>query len=414
MPEQRGTEMKIAQINMLHKGSTGNIMLSIADTARSRGHQVWTFSPRYYSRWKKEEFPELPGHIYFGSSFENMLHLRLSQLTGLHGFFSWVGTRQLIKELKRIQPDVVHLHNLHNWTINLPMLFRYIKKSRTKTIWTLHDCWAMTAQCPYFDIVKCEKWKTGCHHCPQVHPCALLDNTKTMWKKKRKWFTGIENLTIVTPSHWLAGLVKQSFLQEHPVKVIHNGIDLNVFYPQDGRIRNEWLKKNPDMRYALLGVAFYWDKRKGLDVFIELAKRLPKEYQIILVGTNEGTNRVLPENVISIHRTNSQHELAETYSAAYLFVIPTREDNFPTVNMEALACGTPVLSFQTGGSPEVANDTCGSVVPCEDVDALQAEIVRICTTQPYGQQACRLRAKAFKMQDKFAEYMDLYEEKAEK
>lgn len=406
--------MKIAQINMMHKGSTGNIMLSIADTARSRGHQVWTFSPRYYSRWKKEEFPELPGHTYFGSSLENMVHLRLSQLTGFPGYFSWIGTRQLIKELKRIQPDVVHLHNLHNCTINLPMLFRYIKKSRTKTIWTLHDCWALTAQCPYFDMVNCEKWKTGCHHCPQAqaHTRVLLDNSKTMWKKKKKWFTGIEDLTIVTPSHWLAGLVNQSFLRDNPVKVIHNGIDLDVFYPQEDNIRAQWLKKNPDMRYALLGVAFYWDKRKGLDVFVELSKRLPKEYQIILVGTNEGTDQLLPENVISIHRTSSQQELAEIYSAADLFVNPTREETFGLVNAEALACGTPVLTFQTGGSPEVANDTCGSMVQKEDVDSLQAEIVRICTTKPYGEDACLLRAREFDMQDKFAEYTALYEEKA--
>lgn len=225
--------MRIAEINMTHNGSTGKIMLGIADVARKKGHQVWTFSPRYYQKGQDGIWPEIEGHTYFGTVSENKLHLRLSQVTGLHGFFSVVGTKQLLKKMDEIKPDVIHLHNLHNWTINLPLLFGYIKKHDIAVVWTLHDCWSFTGKCPYFTMVQCERWKTGCSKCPQVkvYPQSKVDQTKLMWHLKRKWFTGIKNMTIVTPSQWLAGLVKQSYLKDYPVQVINNGIDLNVFKP---------------------------------------------------------------------------------------------------------------------------------------------------------------------------------------
>ena len=214
-------------------------------------------------------------------------------------------------------------------------------------------------------------------------------------------------MTIVTPSQWLADLVKKSFLKDYPVKVINNGIDLSVFKPTESDFRQ---KHGIGDKYMLLGVADSWGARKGLDVFIELSNRLDAaKYQIVLVGTNEVVDKQLPDNIISVHRTQDQKELAGIYSAANLFVNPTREENYPTVNMESIACGTPVLTFRTGGSPEIPDETCGAVVDCDDIDALESEIIRITKEKPFSQEACLKRAEAFDKDKLFREYVDLYE-----
>jgi glycosyltransferase involved in cell wall biosynthesis len=209
----------------------------------------------------------------------------------------------------------------------------------------------------------------------------------------------------VTPSQWLADLVKESFLKEYPVKVIHNGIDLEVFKPTGSNFRE---RHGLVGKKVLLGVAFGWGVRKGLDVFVELARRLPEEYQIVLVGTDDNVDKQLPENIISIHRTQNQRELAEIYTAADLFVNPTREENYPTLNMESLACGTPVLTFRTGGSPESVNEDCGMVIPCDDVDAMEAAILRL-ERHPLNPEACVCQAQDFDKMKRFAQYCSLYE-----
>ena len=260
-------------------------------------------------------------------------------------------------------------------------------------------------------MIKCDKWKTGCYRCPQYkeYPKSLFDNSKKMYRLKKKLFTGVENMTIVTPSEWLADLVKQSFLKYYPVKVIHNGIDLNIFKPTPSDFKEKY--NIPDSKHILLGVAFGWGKRKGLDVFIELAKRLDyNKYQIVLVGTDDITDKQLPTEIISIHRTQNQQELAEIYTAADVFVNPTREENYPTVNMEAIACGTPIITFKTGGSPEIITEKTGVVVDCDDIDAMQKEIKRICEIKPFTKEDCINQAKLFDMNDRFQEYVDLYKE----
>lgn len=401
--------MKIAEINMMTTGSTGKIMFQIAETARTSGNTVQTYSPVPFVRGKKNEEIKIPNHFWWGTRTEAMLHYYAGSLFGANGLFSWFGTHSLIKRLRKFSPDIIHLHNIHGFCLNLPMFFRYIKKSGVKVVWTLHDCWAFTGHCPHFTMSKCDKWKIGCQHCPQYrdYPKSYLDNSRRMYRLKKKWFSSVEDLIIVTPSEWLAGLVKQSFLKNYPVNVINNGIDLNVFKPTDSDFR---VKHNIGDKYIVLGVAFGWGKRKGLDVFIELAKRLNMEkYQIVLVGTDDSVDKQLPNNIISIHRTNNQTELAEIYSAADLFVNPTREENYPTVNMESIACGTPVVTFETGGSPEILDKACGAVVPCDDVDAMKKEIIRICETKPYSSEAFLERAKKFDKNEKFKEYIKLYE-----
>ena len=395
--------MKIAEINTVHYGSTGKIMLQIASAARNNSHTVKTFS----KKWKKSA-RACNDHFYIGSMVENFLCRIIEPVISREGAMARFSTFRLICKLKRFGPDVIHLHNLHGWYVNLAMLFKYIKKNKVKVVWTLHDCWAFTGHCPYFAITKCDKWKIECNHCPQlqIYPEMYVDTSRKMYNFKKKWFCGVNDLTIITPSQWLADLTRESFLMDYPVKVINNGIDLSVFRPRTSDFRR---KHHCEDKYLLLGVAFDWGIRKGLDVFVELAGRLPENYQIVLVGTDDKVDKQLPDNIISIHRTQDQTELAEIYTAADLFVNPTREDNYPTVNMESLACGTPVLTFRTGGSPECIDETCGSVVDCDDVDAMEKEIFRICTQRPYSLDACLNRAKEFDMNERFEEYVKLYE-----
>lgn len=399
--------MKIAQINMVDFGSTGKIMLQIAKTARDQGMQTRTFSTGQQSLRYRPMPPAPEGHTYYGSWLSNNLHYMCARITGKYGFYSRRSTSKLIRKLKEFGPDVIHLHNLHAGFLHLPMLMDYVRKNDVPLVWTLHDCWTFTGGCAHFDYQNCQKWKTGCHHCPLLHayPSSKLDLTRSVWKKKKKMFEGIKNLTIVTPSNWLASLVKESYLGNYPVRVIQNGIDLNVFHPRPSGFRKKYDLEN---KKILLGVASPWSNKKGLDVFAALAKRLPQNYKIVLVGTSENTEAQLPDEVIAIRRTNDQIELAEIYSAADVFVNPTREDTFPTVNIEALACGTPVVTFAVGGSPEILDETCGTVVERDDVDHLKQQILRIGEMQPYTESACVNRAKSFDMYRRYQDYVQLY------
>lgn len=393
--------MKIISINLGNAGSTGGIARNIKKYARNNGIEVYTAYPDSASTLPLEDHD-----ILIGRDFFRKISRKLAVLTGLNGCFAPFATLSLIRKIKKIQPDILHLHNLHHSYINLPMLFRYIRRSGVKVIWTLHDCWAFTGQCPYFTMENCDKWKTGCHDCPQIHiyPEAAVDQTRLMWKLKRKWFTGIDNLRFVTPSQWLADLVKQSYLRDYDVQVIHNGIDLAVFKPS---VNDFKAVHNCTDKHIVLGIAFGWGARKGYDVFLKLADDLPEEYQIVLVGEVGA----LPRNnkIIYINRTNDQAEMVQLYSCADILANPTREENFPTVNIEALACGTPVLTFRTGGSPEIPDETCGAVVDCDDYEGFKAEIIRICTEKPFAQAACLARAGELTVEKMLDNYIRVYQ-----
>ena len=354
--------------------------------------------------------PRESNDIIICSAIMRKVAEKIGYYTGLKGGWLFFETKRLMKRIDEIKPEIIHLHNLHDTYVHLPLLFNYIKKHKVPIVWTLHDSWSFTGHCPYFTMAKCEKWKIGCHDCPNYrdYPSSFFDNSKRMWKLKKKWFTGVENMTIVTPSQWLADLVKQSFLGEYPVRVIHNGIDLAVFKPTPSDFREKYQIRKE--KKILLGVAFDWGIRKGLDVFVELSKRLaPEKYQIVLVGTDEQVDRQLPTNIISIHRTQNQTELAEIYTAADVFVNPTREEVLGLVNIEANACGTPVITFNTGGSPECINEKSGMVIPYGDIDAMKESIEYICDNSSFSEKDCIARAASFDQKKKYREYLDLYE-----
>lgn len=392
--------MNIIQINTTcYKGSTGKICVSVSHSLTKQGVENYILHTQ-----NKSTFPL---GIQFAGKYYKKAQALKSRILGNGGFNSYIATRRLLRHLESIQPDIVHIHNIHGHDCHLGMLFRYLKKKKIKVFWTFHDCWAFTANCPHFTMAQCDQWKTECRNCPQIRQTSwFVDRSSTLYRRKKELFSGLD-MTIITPSQWLADLVKESFLKDYPVRVIHNGIDLNVFKPTESNFREKY---GIGDRHIVLGVAFGWGQRKGLDVFIELAKRLDENYQIVLVGTNKKVDKLLPENIISVHRTQNQKELAQIYTAADVFVNPTREDNFPTVNLEALACGTPVITFKTGGSPECIDETCGSVVDCDDVDALERAITRICEAKPYSQENCINKGRMYDMHDRFEEYVKLYEE----
>ena len=346
------------------------------------------------------------------SKWDSRLHGQLSRFTMFKGAGSYGKTRAFLKKAEAFGPDVIHLHNLHGSYINLPLLFRYIKKHRIPVVWTLHDCWAFTAICSHFSMAGCERWRFGCGKCPQKkrYASAPADLSPLVWRAKRAWFTGLPRAVIVTPSHWLETLAKDSFLGGYPVRRIPNGIDPEVFRETDSDFRR---KHGLEGKKIVLGVAFDWSEAKGLDVFLELARRLPESCRIVLVGTAPETARRLPENVLAIPRTKDRRELAEIYTAADVFVNPTREEVLGLVNLEALACGTPVVTFDTGGSPECVGPGCGTVVPRDDVDAMEREIRRICTQSPYAKEDCRAWALEFDQRRCLRTYISLYRELAE-
>lgn len=393
--------MRIAQVNVnCSAGSTGKICKAIGERLTEQGDESYIFHVQ--ARTNTESWISCGTRAYIKGQA-----LR-SRLLGNYGFNSQRATKRLIAHLERIRPDIVHLHNLHGHNAHLGLLFRYLKEKGIKVVWTFHDCWAFTGYCPHFVMAGCDKWRTGCEDCPQYRDHSFFfDRSRELYRKKKELFTGLD-MTIVTPSRWLAGLARESFLKDYPVTVINNGIDLSVFHPRESDFKEQY--GIPSDKHLLLGVAFDWGVRKGLDVFLKLAETLdPDQYQIVLVGTNDTVDKQLPSRIISIHRTQNQQELAEIYSAADLLLNPTREDNYPTVNMESLACGTPVLTFRTGGSPEMLDETCGAAVPCDDTEAFRREILRICEQRLFSAERCVEKAREFDQNQKYKEYIELYE-----
>lgn len=364
--------MKILMINSVCGiKSTGRICTDLAVELEKQGHEVKI-------AYGRENVPEqFQKHaIRIGSEWDVRFHGIKARLFDAMGLGSKEATQKFIDWVEEFNPDIIHLHNIHGYYINIEILFKYLKKCKKKIIWTLHDCWTFTGHCAYFDYYGCNKWKSGCKGicaCKKDYPATLLlSRAEENYQIKKSLFTGINNLTIVTPSQWLASLVKKSFLSEYNVKVIHNGVNTDVFKPTPSEIKSIYSIGN---KKIILGVASIWDRRKGLETFIELSKQIEDDYKIILIGLNKEQIKKLPNTIIGIERTNSTKELAEFYSVADVFLNPTLEDNYPTTNIEAIACGTPVISYDTGGSGESAIFY-GSVVKKGDITAIIQEIKR--------------------------------------
>ena len=326
--------------------STGRICTDIAEKLAADGHEVKIAYGREAVPEKYKKYA-----VNIETSFGVKVHGLKARLFDSAGFGSKNSTLKFIEWIKDYNPDVIHLHNLHGYYINIEILFNFLRTFNKKIIWTLHDCWAFSGHSALCDAVDCTKWKTGCHNCPQLkeYPKSFIDKSKNNWEKKRTLLAGIKNLSIVTPSNWLASFVKESFLGKYPIEVIPNGIDTNQFYPTNNNFKA--LHKIED-KYMILGVASTWNTLKGYFDFLELSKKLDKECCLVMVGLSKKQLKERPANIIGIERTNSVKELAEIYSSADIFLNLTYCDNYPTVHLEAVCCGTPVISYATGGCNE--------------------------------------------------------------
>lgn len=348
--------MKLVQINVVCNGSTGKIMCDIAKYVSEANFESYCFfgrgNPNNNVNCMKIE-----------SKLSIYLHVLLARL-GFNGHGSYFSTKRLVKKLKKINPDIIHLHNIHGYYLNLKVLFKYLKNEyKGKIVWTLHDCWAFTGHCSHFTMAKCNKWKKECFNCPQLscYPKEYLDTTNKEFKMKRKLFLGLNNLTIVTPSIWLKDLVKKSFLKDYNVEVINNGIDLNIFKPTyDDKIYDKY--KIPRDKKIILGVSNVWTESKGLYDFIKLSKIISKDMIIVLVGVDDKIKKILPENILVIKRTDNQKELAKIYTIADVFFNPSLEETFSLVTVEAINCGTPAIVCNTSAVKELISKDTGIVV----------------------------------------------------
>lgn len=397
----------IFQINTFcNTRSTGKIAESLGITAIKHG---W----KSYIAYGRDACPSQSQMVKFGSEWEVKWHGIETRLFDRHGLASKHATRKLIECVENVQPDIIHLHNLHGYYLNYPILFDFLKKTGKPVVWTLHDCWSFTGHCPYFEFVRCEKWKTGCYSCPNKkgYPGSFfLDRSKSNYNDKRSYFTKVENMTLVPVSDWLAEYLKVSFLKKYPIRRIHNGINLTTFKFNDKRQETCLKYGISEKKYIVLGVANVWDERKGLLDFFKLREILPNNYAIILVGLSKNQISNLPSGIVGVQRTDSINDLANLYSAANVFFNPTWEDNFPTVNIEAMACETPVVSYRTGGCVEQITDETGFLIDQGCVSDAAKMITEVCTSNHDYRNACRQHVETcFDQNDRFEEYYHLYQ-----
>lgn len=402
--------MKVLQINQtyIHGGSTGRIVYELLLTQQKAGidgYVVYGYS----------DGEAMDGHSLClqRNHIRRKFNILKTRLFDVHGFYNEYETKVLLRLIEEMRPDVIHLHNIHNHYVHVGHLFEFIKEHNIPVIWTLHDCWSFTGHCCYFDYVHCDKWKTICHDCPSIrnYPQTWsFDRTDKNYKLKRKTFTGVKNLTLVTPSRWLANLTRESLLKEYPVEIINNGVDTNVFRPTVNNVKEQLGIRDKKM---ILAVAAIFERRKGTEYLLQLPKLLSDDEVLVLVGHNEDQqNLFAQDHCIGIGKTNSVVELADYYSAADVFINPTLEDNFPTTNLEALACGTPVVTFKTGGSPESIDENVGRVVEKGDIEGMLDSVREITSRgKNYYTINCVNKARNLYNRDiQYMKYVNLYNE----
>lgn len=398
---------KILQISVEgNRGSVGRIAETLGTIIMQEGWESYIA----FGRYRKPSKSKL---IQIGSRFTFLMHVLKTRLFDSHGLGSKEATKILINQIKELCPDLIHLHHLHGYYINIEILFEYLSSCNIPVVWTFHDCWSFTGGCAYFDYVGCEKWQVECCNCEQKleYPKSLFfDRSRENFLLKRNIFNSVNNLTIVPVSNWLEQKVKLSFLKKYPTQVLKNGIDLKIFYPKKSKaVINDLYGLNN--RFVILGVASTWDRRKGLEEFIALDNHLDKrDFVIILVGLSKKQMNEIPDSIIGIQRTDSIVQLVDLYSAADVFLNPTFEDTFPTTNLESLACGTPVITYDTGGSVESVNEFTGIIVPKGNIVGLVDAIheIRINGKKSY-EQACRKYAEEnFDASVRFKDYISLY------
>ena len=395
----------LLQINVTANwGSHGRIAEGIADVAIV---QAWD-SYIAYGRYHNDSHSRL---IKIGSREDQYLHGAKSLFLDHHGLGSRHATQRLIGQIKELRPDIIHLHNIHGYYLNYPLLFEYLSEQTAPVVWTLHDAWPITGHCAFPDIIGCKRWQVGCYDCPlkgREYPRSIYDNSRKNQQIKQKYFTAVDNLHIVTVSKWLEGVLRQSILKDCDIRCIYNGIDIETFSPS-----KVMQKANKD--FYILGVASVWENRKGLEVFGKLRRILPENYKITLVGVKQLQGMMLPSGIEYIRRTDSVSQLVEIYRKTDVFVNPSKAESFGMTNVEAMACGKPSVVFDTTACPEIITEQTGSVVPINDIQNMAVEIQRWCelrrtTSSDVISFQCRQRAKQlFSQKQTYQAYVDFYD-----
>lgn len=400
--------IKIVQISIeVNSNSVGRIAEQIGESIRNMGWES-------YITYARNNNPSSSSTIKIGNKFDLLFHGINTRLFDTHGLHSKNATKKLITTLKNIQPDIIHLHHIHGYFINYVLLFKYLKEIDIPVIWTFHDCWSFTGHCTHFENINCTKWLTECNKCElkkEYPKSVFFDNSVNNFRLKKEIFNSLNFLTIVTVSKWMEKLVKMSFLKNNEIQTINNGIDLNLF-KIDEEVRKEFRNKiQSNDKFVVLGVANEWSKLKGLNDFIELSRKIdPNKFQILLIGLNKEQLKRLPQNCIGIYRTENVSDLVGYYNAADVFFNPTKADSFPTTNLEALACGTPVITYNTGGSVESVDENCGFIVAVNDLKRVENILLELSLkgTKSYVK-TCREKAETdYNKVNQFNKYTDLY------
>lgn len=404
--------MKVLQINAIYgSGSTGNITKEIHELCLNKGIESYV---AYSSTVMKTD--EIINGYKIGNPQDKKLHALFGRVTGLQGYYSKKVTKDFLKHLDKIQPDIIHLHNLHSNFINIIDLFKYTKTKKIKTVITLHDCWLFTGKCSHFLYDNCNKWISGCHTCPRLKkdiPSFFFDRTPKMYNDKKLMIGENPYVYLIGCSDWMTKTAKQSILKDRHAETIYNGIDLNIFKPTDSDIRKQL---NIESKFIVLGFANKWLSKDNTETFNYIKSNLSDDSVMLLVGCFDEQIANLPKNVVGIPFIRDAHKLAEYYSAADIFVNVTKADTLPTVNMEAQACGTPVITYNSGGSAELVTEKTGAVVEYADASSLLKEINIVKSNgKAHYIEACINHAKEnFEKAECFLKYIDFYKRLLEK
>lgn len=389
---------KVLQINVTSNwGSTGKIAEQIGNLVQAKGWDSYIAYGRYSN-------PSTSFAIKIGNQFDVYEHYFENVFFDNEGLASRYATKRLVQTVKKINPDIIHLHNIHDHYLNYPILFKSLAKLNKPVVWTQHDCWAFTGGCPYYSMSKCDKWLSGCENCPLR--ISKIDRRNTHYRLRKSLFTNISNLTLVPVSKWLEGELHKSFLKDCAVVLIYNGIDINVFRPtRDSEVRAHY---NIGNRQYVIAVASVWDTRKNLKDYIKLAEN-SHSLTIVLVGLTEKQSQNLPDNIIAIPRTQNAHDLAALYSGAFAVLNLSLEETFGLTTAEGMACGTPAIVYDCTASPELVTSNTGCVVREGDVIGL-ANTIKWLQKNPLFSVDCRKRAEDFFDKEKcFEKYIELYE-----
>lgn len=398
--------MKIIQINTCNFGSTGKIMYNLASLSEEEGYQVYCCYPKRFSngiRYSRND-------VIIGGILDRNVSSFFAMITGLEDYFFWFTTKLFIRKLRKIHPDVVHLHNLHGSYINYKLLFEYFSKDNVNVIWTLHDCWAITGHCSYFNIIGCEKWIVQCYRCPQIlqYPKTYVDRTKEIYKLKKKLFLSVDHIHLVAVSQWISQYIKQSYLNTLNNSIIFNGIDTQIFKPTESMLRKVM---NLTDKFVIISVASSWSNDKGLNDFIQLSSLLGDDYVILLVGFHSPID--FPSNIIGIDKTANQKKLSELYSMADVLCSLSYSESFGLTIVESMACGTPAIVYDNSAQRYLVNTTIGRLVTTGDVDGVSNAIIEYrkmsSNDKKIISEICiKYVLENFDMRNCFRQYIDLY------